>query len=87
MTPPSIEQLALAPELAAIVVLEAAAHTAILALAAVYPEIQNLDERGDSFELRVALDIIDTAHALAASLNRYRLAVQLAQERDDLLPF
>lgn len=87
MTPPSIEQLGIAPELAALAVLEAAANTAILALAAVYPEIQNLDECRDSFELRVALDIIDTARALAASLNRYRLAVQLAQERDDLLPF
>lgn len=87
MTRPSVEQLALAPELAALAILEAAADTAILALAAVYPEIQNLDEHRDSFELRVALDVIDTARALAASVNRYSLAVQLARERDDLLPF
>ena len=86
MTRPSVEQLGVAPELAALAVLEAAADTAVLALVAVYPEIQDLHEYDDSPELRVALDIIDAARAVAASVNRYWLALHLAQERDGLLP-
>ena len=87
MTRPSVEELWVAPELAALAVLEVAADTAILALAAVYPELQELDKRDDYPEIRRALDIIDTACAVAACVNRYRLALVVAQERDDLLPF
>ena len=87
MTRPSVEQLWGAPELAALAVLEVAADTAVLALAAVYPEIHDLDIRDDYPELRGALDIIDTARAVAVCVNRYRLALLLAQERDNLLPF
>ncbi len=87
MTRPSVEELWVAPELAALAVLEVAADTAILALAAVYPELQELDKRDDYPEIRRALDIIDTARAVAACVNRYRLALVVAQERDDLLPF
>ena len=87
MTRVSIGQLGIAPELAVLTVLEAAADTAVLALVAVYPEIQDLDEHDDSPELRVALDIIDTARALAACVNRYRLALYLTKQRDDIVAF
>jgi hypothetical protein len=87
MTRPSVEQLGAAPELAALAVLQVAADTAVLALAAVYPEIQDLDNHDDYPEIRGALDIIDTAHAVAACVNRYKLALLLAQQRDELLPF
>ncbi len=87
MTRPSVQQLWVAPELAALAVLEVAADTAVLALAAVYPETHDLDNHDDYPELRAALDLIDTARAVAACLNRYKLALLLAQERDNLLPF
>lgn len=87
MTRPSLEQLCVAPELAALAVLEVAADTAVLALAAAYPEIEDCDERDGHPELRGALDIIDSARAVAACVNRYRLVLLLAQARDDLLPF
>ena len=87
MTRPSVQQLGAAPELAALAIFEVAADTTVLALAAVYPEIHDLDNHDDYPELRAALDLIDTARAVAACLNRYRLALLLAQERDRLLPF
>jgi hypothetical protein len=87
MTRPSVQQLWVAPELAALAVLEVAADTAVLALAAVHPELHDLDDLDDYPDLRAALDLIDTARAVAGCINRYRLALVLAQERDDLLPF
>ena len=86
MTRLSVEQLWVAPELAALAVLQVAADTAVFALAAVYPEIQDLDNHDDYPELRGALDIIDTARAVTACINRYKLALLRAQ-RDELLPF
>ncbi len=70
MTRPSVEKLWGAPELAALAVLQVAADMAVLALAAVYPEIQDLDNHDDYPELRGALVIIDTARAVAACVNR-----------------
>ncbi len=88
MTQTSVEQLGTFPELAIIAVLEAAADIAVLALAAVYPEIGNLEDHADDFELRSALAVIAAARTLVVVINRYRLALHLAaQERDDLLPF
>ncbi len=83
MTRPSLTQLAIAPELATLVVLEVAADTAILVLAALHPEIQDLDTHDDSPELRVALDIIEAARTVAAHVNRYKLALHLARVRDN----
>ena len=87
MTPLSMEQLGIAPELATLALLEAAANTAVLALVAVFPEIQDLDEDDDGAELRAALDIIDKARAVARAVKRYRRALLLAQEQHDLPPF
>ena len=87
MTRPSVEQLWGAPELAALAVLQVAADMAVLALAAVYPEIQDLDNHDDYPELRGALDVIDTARAVAVCVNRHKLALIRAQQRDELLPF
>ena len=87
MTRPSVEQLWVAPELAALAVLQVAAETAVLALAAVYPEVQDLDNHDDYPEIRGALDIINTARAVAACVNRYKLALLRAQLPDQLLPF
>lgn len=71
MTHLSIEQLAIAPELATLALLEAAANTTVLALVAVFPEIQDLDK----------------ARAVAPAVRRYRRALLLAQERHDPTPF
>lgn len=87
MTHLSMEQLGIAPELATLALLEAAANTAALALIAVFPEIQDLDDDDDGAELRAALDVIDKARAVALSVKRYRRALLLAQERHDPPPF
>ena len=87
MTHLSMQQLGIAPELATLALLEAAANTAALALIAVFPEIQDLDEDDDGAELRAALDVIDKARAVALSVKRYRRALLLAQERHDPTPF
>jgi len=88
MTRPSIEQLWTAPELAALAVLESAADMAVLALAAVYPEMHDIEDPNDHTDaMRAALSVIEHARALGFTLPRYRLALIRAQERDDALPF
>ena len=84
---PEPDHLYAAPELAVLTTLEANIDVAILALGATYPEIQSLADVCDSSELRSALAIMDVARALGAAINRYRLALTLARERDELLPF
>lgn len=86
---PSIEQLWVAPELASLAVLEVAAATAILALAAVHPEMQDGDRDpvDESEPLRAAVAVIELARDLRITLDRYRLALRRAARRDDDLPF
>ena len=88
MTRLSIEQLGSAPELAVLAVLEVAASTAVLALAAVYPELQDIPDPADSTAAtRAALSVIEHARALGGVLARYRRALLRQRQRDDLLPF
>lgn len=82
---PSVEQLWVAPELASLAVLEAAADTAILALAAVHPEMQDQDPADQTAALRAAVVVIEDARTLTASMARYRLTLRRAERND--LPF
>ena len=85
----SIEQLESAPEIAVLAVLDAAAGTAVLALAAVYPELQDIPEPDDinAAATREALSVIEHARALGVALARYRRALLRDRLRDELLPF
>jgi len=85
---PRVDDLYAAPELAALALLEASALVAVLALGAAHPEIQDFDDNAtEPSELRAAVAILDAARTLGENVNRYRLALVLAQHRDQLLPF
>lgn len=86
---PSVEQLYGSPELASLATLEMAADIAILALAAVHPDIQDRDRetRDDTDSLRAALVVIDLARSLGDALGRYRRALRRDNERDNDIPF
>jgi len=84
----SIEQLGAAPELAVLVVLEAAADNAVLALATAYPELEDVEHPDDSTPAtREALSVVEHARALGVALARYRRALLREQLRDDLMHF
>lgn len=80
------EQLAAAPELAVLAVLEVALRAAILALVAAWPELNDLDD-DPLDEPRAALELVERARDLGAAVNRYRLALATAHGRQDDLPF
>ncbi|HEX7273202.1 MAG TPA: hypothetical protein VF420_13740 [Casimicrobiaceae bacterium] len=83
---PTIDQLITAPELAILAALEDTLRVATLALAAAWPEIQEVDLSPDE-QPRTALDVIESARALTAAVNRYRLALAVDHARDQDLPF
>jgi hypothetical protein len=67
--------LAMAPELAALAIVESALHTAMLALVAEHPTLQDLAAPGEPASLRRARRLITAAATLDRALNRYRCAV------------
>jgi hypothetical protein len=85
----STAQLESAPEIAVLAVLDAAANTAVLALAAVYPELQDIPAPDDvnAAPTREALSVIEHARALRVAIARYRRALLRERLRDELLPF
>jgi hypothetical protein len=91
MTPPSFEQLAAAPELATLAVLETAAIMAILALGAEHPELATDNFDRPEPALRAAIELIKLARAIDLALARYRRALTNRDEREreeaELLPF
>jgi hypothetical protein len=84
---PSVEQLWRAPELASLAVLDAAIDMAILAVTAVYPEMQDQDPDDQTASLRAAIVVIEDARILATSMARYRLVLARAGDRADDTPF
>lgn len=87
---PRVEHLYAAPELAVLAVLEAAVDVALVALIAAHPDDDDdLDDDPIPQERRAARALIDAARDVASAVNRYRLALILARDRDrnDLLPF
>jgi hypothetical protein len=85
--PPSVEQLWGAPELASLAILEAAIDTSIVAIGAVYPEMQDQDPAVQTASLRAATVVIEDARTLAASLARYRVILRRPPDRADDDPF
>ena len=83
---PSVDELYAAPELAVLAVLETTVDVALVALVAAHP---------DDFyepcppERRAARALVEAARNVASAVNRYRLALVCARdrERDELLPF
>jgi hypothetical protein len=78
---PSVQQLWVAPELASLAVLDAAIDVAILAIGAVYPEMQDQDPADQTASLRAATVVLEDARTLAASLARYRVILRRAPDR------
>jgi hypothetical protein len=84
---PRIDDLLAAPQLAVLALLEAAADVTLVALVAADP-----DDYGDEHaapERLAARALADAARDVVSAVNRYRLALAIAAERDrdDLLPF
>jgi hypothetical protein len=81
---PRVDDIYAAPELAVLAVLEAAVDVALVAVAAAYPD----DDEDDMPPVRRAADLlVDAGRELHAAINRYRLALVVARQRDRLLPF
>jgi len=86
-TPPVL-QLGLAPELAALALLEAALAVASAALLAAQPELLRPDDFEPSTDpAQVASRLIEQARALSGTINRYRIALVLDPGIDGPLPF
>jgi hypothetical protein len=84
---PRRDDLYAAPELASLAILEAAAAVAVAALLAVHPDDHDLHDDPLPPDRRAAWALADAARDLGSAINRYRLALVLARERDDILPF
>jgi hypothetical protein len=84
---PSVEQLLVAPELASLAVLEAAIDMAIVAIIAVYPEMQDQDPADQTVSLRAATVVIEDGRTLAATMARYRRVLRRVHDRADDTPF
>jgi len=85
---PTVEQLSDAPELGSLAILDAAISTTILALGAVYPEMQVQDPDDQTASLRAATLVIEDAQMLAGSLARYRYVLaRLSHRLHDDTPF
>jgi hypothetical protein len=90
VTAPPIEQLGVAPELALLAILEVALETTVNALLPAQPELlAEGDHEGRSLPTPalVARGTISRCLDLAASINRYRLALSIEQPDNEPLPF
>ena len=74
------------PELAVLDVLERTLDVAVLLLAAAYPEMHDID-RVTAPEALAALDVVDSARALAVLVDRYRHELAIAPTDSAELPF
>lgn len=84
----STEDLLSAPELASLALLEAALSVTTLALGAACPDLNDPNvELLVDLPAQAAFDVVERARELVASLNRYRLAVVVAHQREVDIPF
>lgn len=82
-TLPAVEELWAAPEVACLHVLDAAIGASVLAIGAVYPEMQDNDPHDETASLRAALVVIGDARRLATSVAAYRHVLRRLRERCD----
>jgi len=80
---PTVEELWVAPELGCLHVLDAAIGASVLAIGAVYPEMQDNDPDDETESLRAALVVIGDARRLATSVAAYRHVLCRLRERCD----
>jgi hypothetical protein len=86
-TPP-VEQLGVAPELAALALLEAALEVASAALVAAQPELMRPDDFEPSTDSAIiASRLVEQSRALRGTINRYRIALILDPGPDGPPPF
>ena len=86
-TPP-VTQLSVAPELAALALLEAALEIASAALVAAQPELLRPDDFEPSTDsAQVAALLVAQSLALRGTVNRYRIALVLDPGPDGPIPF
>jgi len=86
-TPP-VAHLGMAPELAALALLEAALEIANAALLAAQPELQRPEDFEPSTDsAEVASRLIEQSLALRGTINRYRIALVLDPGPDGPPPF
>lgn len=86
-TPP-VTALGVAPELAALALLEAALDVASAALVAAQPELMRPNDFEPSNDAaRVAATLVEQARALRGNINRYRIALVLDPGPDGPIPF
>jgi hypothetical protein len=69
------------PELAVLAVLDTAVEVALVALIVAHPDGQ-LDDDDLPLEQRAARGLATALHELSTALDRYRLALERAKERD-----
>lgn len=86
---PAVDELYAAPELAVLAVLETTVDVALVALVAAHPDDFYDDDAPCPPERRAARALVEAARDVASAVNRYRLALVCARdrERDELLPF
>ena len=86
---PMLEELGIAPELAALAILEITLATTVNALLLAQPELlaRSPYEGELSTTALVARGTIDRCLNLATAIQRYRLALTLEPPEDTLLPF
>jgi len=86
---PMLEELGIAPELAALAILEITLATTVNALLLAQPELlaRSPHEGELSTTALVARGTIDRCLNLATAIQRYRLALTLESPEDTLLPF
>lgn len=82
-----VEDLYAAPELAVLAVLEAAVDVSLVALVAAHPDDHELEDDPPLPERVAARALVAAVRDVVDAVNRYRLALSRARDRDRLLPF
>lgn len=87
-TIPTVAQLAVAPELAALTILESALQAVSAALLAAQPELLlPVDDEPSTLRASVAAELIEQSGVVRALVNRYRVALLVGPGPDGPLPF
>jgi hypothetical protein len=84
---PRVEDLYAAPELAVLAVLEAAVDVSLVALVAAHPDDHELEDDPPQPERVAARALVVAVRVVGEAVNRYRLALSRARDRDHLMPF
>jgi hypothetical protein len=86
---PRVVDLYVAPELAALAVLEAALDVTIVAIVAAHPDDHELEDDPPAPERVAARALLRAVRNAVSAVNRYRLEISIerARERDELMPF